>query len=90
MIEMETIRDGIEIIRRRAHLSLAFKNTYQRLACIASEKRNWKLREEYGNWALLYDFESSAYNECLETLGENEEETDEIAETIFNQEITRI
>lgn len=90
MIEMETIRDGIEIIRRRAHLSLAFKNTYQRLACIASEKRNWKLREEYGNWALLYDFESSAYNECLETLGENAEETDEISKTVFNREITRL
>ena len=90
MIEMETIRDGIKIIRRRAHLSLAFKNTYQRLACIASEKRNWNLMDEYKNLAFAYDLESSAYNECLETLGENPEETDEIAKTIFNQEITRI
>lgn len=80
----------IETIRCRAHLSLAFKNTYLKLACIASEKRNWKLREEYGNLALAYDFESSAFNECLEILGENPEETDEIAETIFNQEITRL
>lgn len=80
----------IETIRCRAHLSLAFKNTYQKLACIASEKRNWELREEYGNLAFAYDLESSAYNDCLEILDENPEETDEIAETIFNQEITRI
>lgn len=80
----------IETIRCRAHLSLAFKNTYQKLACIASEKWNWELREEYGNLAFAYDLESSAYNDCLEILDENPEETDEIAETIFNQEITRI
>lgn len=80
----------IETIRCRAHLSLAFKNTYQKLACIASVKRNWELREEYGNLAFAYDLESSAYNDCLEILDENPEETDEIAETIFNQEITRI
>lgn len=80
----------IETIRCKAHLSLAFKNTYQKLACIASEKRNWKLREEYGNLAFAYDLESSAYNDCLEILDENPEETDEIAETIFNQKITRI
>lgn len=80
----------IETIRRKAHLSLAFKNTYLKLACIASEKRNWNLQEEYGNLAFAYDLESSAYNDCLEILDENPEETDKIAKTIFNQEITRI
>lgn len=80
----------IETIRRKAHLSLAFKNTYLKLACIASEKRNWKLQEEYGNLVFAYDLESSAYNDCLEILDENPEEADKIAETIFNQEITRL
>lgn len=80
----------IETIRRRAHLSLAFKNTYLRLACIASEKRNWNLMDEYKNLAFAYDLESNAYNDCLEILDENPEKTDKIAKTIFNQEITRI
>ena len=79
----------LEIIRNKAHLSIAFKNTYQRLASIAIEKNNWKMMDEYRNWALVYDFESSAYNECLKTLGEIPEETDEIAETVFNREMER-
>lgn len=90
MIETETIRAGIKTIRFRAHLTLTFRNAYQKLASIALEKRNWKLRDEYGNWALAYDMEASAYNECLKTLGENPEETDEIAETIFNLEMARL
>lgn len=80
----------LETIRSRAHLSIAFKNTYQRLASIAIEKHNWKMMDEYRNWALIYDFESSAYNECLETFGEIQEETDEISETVFNREMERL
>lgn len=80
----------LEIIRNKAHLSIAFKNTYQRLASIAIEKNNWKMMDEYRNWALVYDFESSAYNECLETFGEIQEETDEISETVFNREMERL
>lgn len=80
----------LEIIRNKAHLSISFKNTYQRLASIAIEKHNWKMMDEYRNWALVYDFESSAYNECLETFGEIQEKTDEIAETVFNREMERL
>ena len=79
----------LEIIRNKAHLSIAFKNTYQRLASIAIGKHNWKMMDEYRNWDLVYDFESSAYNECLKTLGEIPEETDEISETVFNREMER-
>lgn len=43
----------LEIIRNKAHLSIAFKNTYQRLASIAIEKHNWKMMDEYRNWALV-------------------------------------
>ena len=80
----------LEIIRNKAHLSIAFKYTYHRLASIAIEKNNWKMMDEYRNWALVYDFESSAYNECLETFGEIQEETDEISETVFNREMERL
>lgn len=90
MIELETIRAGIETIRIRAHVTLTWKNAYQRLVSIATEKNNWKLLDEYRNWALTYDLQASAYNECLKTLGEIPEETDEISETVFNREMERL
>ena len=81
---------GIEAIRGIVHSTIALKNTYKRLESIAIGKANWKLMDEYRNWTLVYDFQARAYNNCLVILGENEEETDKIAKTIFNQEITRI
>lgn len=38
MIELETIRAGIETIRIRAHVTLTWKNAYQKLVSIATEK----------------------------------------------------
>lgn len=46
--------------------------------------------EEYRNWALVYDFQVRAYNKCLVILGENAEETDEIAITVVNREMKRL
>lgn len=81
---------GMEAIRGIVHSTLTLKNTYKRLEGIAIEKENWNLMEEYRNWALVYDFQARAYNNCLVILGENEEETDEIAITVVNREMERL
>lgn len=81
---------GMEAIRGIVHSTLTLKNTYKRLEGIAIEKENWKLMDEYRNWALVYDFQARAYNKCLVILGENAEETDEIAITVVNREMERL
>lgn len=79
-----------EIIRSRAHARLTFQNAYEKLRDLAIEKANWKLMDRYNEWYLIYKFEAKAYNDCLEILGENEEETDEISKTVFKREMIRL
>lgn len=81
---------GIEAIRGMVYSTIALKNTYKRLESIAIGKANWKLMDEYKNWAFVCDFQARAYNNCLVILGENEEETDEIAADVFKREMIRL